>query len=336
MLSMSWTIEGHDWAVDMLRQHIARDAVRHAYLFTGSPGVGRRTLALQFAQEIICKNPLKPYEPGEESRIRQQIERMQHADLSVVVAERESGSLKVEQVRELQHTLALSPYQSRYRIALLLRFEEATTSAQNALLKTLEEAPEKVILLLTADSAENLLPTIVSRCEILRLRPLPIDNTRTILQARGIPEEEALRLAHLSGGRLGYALRMQQDNTLILQIHEQVETALQLLAGKMRERIAFANRFRSSDTRSTARQTLQTWLLFWRDVLLVTHQAEVPLIFLDWKEKTERLAGQVTTQEAQRQVAELEMALHRLENTNVNAQHLFEVVLLGWPKIQIK
>ncbi len=336
MLPMNWNIEGHDWAVEMLQEHIMQDAVRHAYLFTGPPGVGRRTLALQFAQEIICKYPLKPYEPGEESRIRQQIERMQHPDLSIVAAEQEGGSLKVEQVRELQRTLALSPYQSGRRIALLLHFEKATISTQNALLKTLEEAPDKVILLLTADTAENLLPTITSRCEILRLRPLPIENVQTILEERGSSAEEAQRISHLSGGRLGYAFRMQQDQTLVMQAQEQVETAIQLLASKMRERIAYAGRYRSSNTRGAAYQALQTWLLFWRDALLITLKAEVPLIFLGWQEKTEQLAGQITSQDALRQVAELEMALNRLESTNVNAQHLVEAVLLGWPRIHIK
>ena len=81
----------------------------------------------------------------------------------------------MEQIRSVRQSLSLKPYQGKYRVALFLRFQEANPNAANALLKTLEEAPAHVILLLTADTAEQLLPTIVSRCEILRLRPLPVE-----------------------------------------------------------------------------------------------------------------------------------------------------------------
>ena len=101
------------------------------------------------------------------------VERPAH-DLSVTQSER-GATLKVEQIRELPRTLSLLPYEAAYRVALLLRFQEANANAQNALLKTLEEAPTKVVLLLTANSAESLLPTIASRCEILRLRPLAVE-----------------------------------------------------------------------------------------------------------------------------------------------------------------
>ena len=137
---------------------------------------------------------------------------MQHADLAVIQAEERGGSLKVDQVRELQYSLALAPYEARYRIALLLRFEEATTSAMNALLKTLEEPAPQVILLLTAESGESLLPTIVSRCEILRLRPLPAAQVMQGLNDRwGIEQEQAQLAAHVSGGRPGYALQLCQE-----------------------------------------------------------------------------------------------------------------------------
>ena len=91
----------------------------------------------------------------------------------------------MEQVRQLRQQLVLTPYQGKYRVALLLRFQEANPSAYNALLKTLEEAPTHAILLLTADSAEGLPPTIVSRCEVLRLRPLPVVQVETALLERG-------------------------------------------------------------------------------------------------------------------------------------------------------
>src|SRR5574342_647685 len=138
---MPWDLLGHEWAARLLTEHIAGGRLRHAYLFTGPRGVGRRTLALRLAQAVNCLQPPAPGVPCGACSACVRMERMQHPDLAVIQAETEGGVLKVEGVRDLQHSLSLAPYEARYRIALLLRFEEANPSAANALLKTLEEPP---------------------------------------------------------------------------------------------------------------------------------------------------------------------------------------------------
>ncbi|HNO95215.1 MAG TPA: hypothetical protein PKJ84_13665, partial [Anaerolineales bacterium] len=168
----NWNLLGHEWAVDMLRRHVARGEMRHAYLFAGAPGLGRRTLALRLAQALNCEKPVAPGEPCFVCRTCKQIDAMQHPDLAIIQAVdedgvgKDGGTLRVDQIREVQRTLNLKPYQSPFRVALFLRFHEANDNAANALLKTLEEAPTHAILLLTADNPEQLLPTINSRCEI--------------------------------------------------------------------------------------------------------------------------------------------------------------------------
>src|SRR5690242_17813200 len=196
----NWNLVGNEWAVDMLKKHIINGTTRHAYLLAGPPGLGRRTLALRFAQALNCPTPVAAGIPCGKCRDCKQIAAMRHADLTILQAESEGGTLKVDQIREARRGLTLKPYQAKYRVALFLRFQEANDNAANALLKTLEEAPSYAVLILTADNPEQLLPTIVSRCEVLRLRPLSIEEVQAALEARGLGVDQAKLISHISGG----------------------------------------------------------------------------------------------------------------------------------------
>ncbi len=325
----NWGLLGHEWAVEMLKQHLTRDRLRHAYLFAGPPGLGRRSLALRFVQALNCPWPSAPGEPCLACRTCKQIEAMQFPDLAVVQAEKEGGVLRVEQIREVQHSLSLAPYQGRYRVALFLRFQEANANAANALLKTLEEAPPQVILLLTADSVDLLLPTIVSRCEVLRLRPLPTETVQAYLQERGSDETQARLIAHLSGGRPGYALRLLSDPAMLAFRQIRLNDLHKLLAANRRDRFAYADSL--AKDKEAFRDVLLTWLTYWRDVMLCAAKADTPPVNIDRTEEIETLAKQLSLAQARRLVSDVERAVDRLEK-NVNARLLAEVLLLDWPK----
>jgi DNA polymerase III subunit delta' len=332
----NWNLLGHEWAVDMLRQHAARGDVRHAYLFCGPPGLGRRTLALRLAQALNCERPVMAGEPCLTCRTCKQIEAMQHPDLSVIQSvdgdniPKEGGILKVDQIREVQRTLNLKPYQSQYRVVIFLRFQEANDNAANALLKTLEEAPAHAILLLTADNPEQLLPTIVSRCEILRLRPLPIEAIVADLIERGVDEDRARLLAHISGGRPGFARRLADDASLLEKRAERLDDLQTLLPAPRVEKFSYADKL--SKDKDALRQTIMIWLSYWRDVMLRVAGAETPLTNIDRNMEIEFLAGRLDLSTARKVVNELESALEKMDR-NVNSRLLAEVLLLDLPKI---
>ncbi len=327
----NWNLIGHTWAVRLLQGHLRRDNLRHAYLFTGPQGTGRRTLALRLAQAINCPTPAAPGIPCGVCRTCRLTEAMQHPDLLIAQAEREGGTLKVEQIRALQRGLSLAPYEARRKIALLLRFEEAHPSAANALLKTLEEPPPNVIVLMTASDAEALLPTIPSRCEVLRLRPLPVDTVaQGLTTLRGIPAKEAALLAHLSEGRPGLALRLHTDPSLLETRRQALELLLTLLPAPRVERFAAAERL--AKDRSALKHTLRTWLSFWRDVLHHTSGANLPLINADYAEHIRSLAAGVSFETAGKCTQTLFTTLERLEK-NVNPRLATEVCLLEMPRL---
>jgi DNA polymerase-3 subunit delta' len=331
---MTWNILGHDWAVNLLKEHVAGGNVRHAYLLTGAQGIGRRTLALRLAQALNCPQSPAPGEPCMTCQTCTRIERMQYSDLSIVQAESRGGMLKVDQIRELQHSLSLAPYEGRYRVAILLRFEEANPNASNALLKTLEEPPGQVVLILTAESPESLFPTIVSRCEVLRLRPLPIETLSLGLQSRwGVPASEANLLAHLSGGRLGYALDLHHNPQRLEQRSRWLGDHYRLLKASMIERFAYAESL--SKDRDLLRDVIQVWLSLWRDIMLHSAGSQAPLANLDQAEQIEALAKH-SNPESSRLVAD--NLLHTLEllERHVNARLAAEALLLDLPRLQDK
>lgn len=328
---MNWDMLGHEWAVNLLREHVVQGNFRHAYLITGPQGIGRRTLALRFTQALNCPQPLSPGEPCRTCRTCAQIENMQHPDLSIVQAEQIGSVLRVDQVRDLLPSLSLAPYQARYRIALFLRFEEANASAANALLKTLEEPPERVVLLLTAESAERLLPTIVSRCEMLRLRALNLDSLTRGLQERWeVPKADARLLAHLSNGRIGAALNLHRSPEQLKQRQVWLQDHHRLLGASRLRRFEYAESLAKDKQRLLP--ALEVWQSLWRDVFLRASGSSVAITNLDWTDEIDALANSLGSEPAIRMVSFIQRVMG-LVDRNINPFLASEVLMLELPRI---
>ena len=331
----NWNLIGHEWAVDMLKKHVIHGTTRHAYLFAGPPGIGRRTLALRFAQALNCTTPSEPGVPCGQCRDCIQIEAMQHADLTIIQAVDEDGkskpggTLKVDQIRDLRRMITYKPYQSRYRMAMFLRFHEANESAANALLKTLEEAPSYAVLILTADNPEQLLPTIVSRCEVLRLRALKVEQVQQALEDKGFEAHQSKWIAHISSGRFGYARRLIGGESLLEEREERLDDLQRLISASRVEKFAYADKL--SKNKDAMRQALLIWLSYWRDVMLRTARAATPLVNLDRNLEIENIASRLDLSSARLVVQGLESTLEKMDG-NVNTRLLAEVLLLDLPK----
>ena len=118
---MSWNVWGHEWAESLLKKHIAGKMTRHAYLFTGAPGIGRRTLALAFTKALYCQNAPAPGEFCGTCRSCKQLDRLQHTDLFIGQSAGPGETLKIDTVREIQHNLNMQPRPGGLRFSCALK-----------------------------------------------------------------------------------------------------------------------------------------------------------------------------------------------------------------------
>ncbi len=321
---------GHRLAIDLLHRQQENEHVPQALLIVGPPNVGKGTLARFFAQSLCCRAQVKPC--GTCLPCHKFISG-NHPDIRIF--DHDEETLKIETIRELQHDLYLSPVEGQYRVAVLANFERATTSAANALLKTLEEPPPQVVLILTAVNASMLLPTIVSRCQILPLRGLPTAEVVTALQTnwQASPEQAQL-LAQLAAGRLGWAVRALEDDSLLKRRDEFLQELLGLLSAHRADRLAYAQKL-SQDAAVNSpkvKEALIYWLTMWRDLLLLHSGCQTKIVNLDWQSKFQTITPRLTTKQIKDMINRLQTALSNHER-NVNPRLNLEVTLLKLPKL---
>jgi len=215
---------GHRRLVELLARSVSRGTLPPSLILAGPSGVGKRLAAIAVAQSLNCTQrqtpgpePSKPSHevlatrhelPGDACgtcAVCTRIARGVHPDV-LVVEPGDSGAIKIDQVREIIDRAAYRPFEGRRRVVIIDEADALVAAAQNALLKTLEEPPSSSVFMLVTSRPDVLLPTVRSRCPLLRFRPLPPEDISAALVARGFSEAEARAVAATADGSLRRAL----------------------------------------------------------------------------------------------------------------------------------
>lgn len=325
----NWQVYGHDWAVDYLRKGMIHNRVRQAYLITGIPKIGKTRFAQAFAMALNCSHEDVAQRPCGECRSCKLVVSGNHPDMVYSELDATTGALKIEALRDVMRRLALKPYEGRHRVAIVADFERARGQAQDAILKTLEEPPPYAVIILLAGSTEQTLSTIISRCQVVNLRPVATETIHDVLvQQYGADDEHATLLARLSSGRIGWALEAQQQPEIL----QQRDTALDLLENVLRMNRAarFDLAGDLSKDKNALPPLLELWQTYWRDILLHASGSPVKPANSDRTSNIERLMYNLSEDDALQGLKSTRKLLEQLA-TNINLRLAVEVMMLDYP-----
>jgi DNA polymerase III subunit delta' len=200
-------IIGHKEVIKTLQASLADAKTGHAYLFLGPAGLGKKTLAREFAASLLC--PVYSGDCSDECPSCRQFRRGLHPDFIPIVSS--GNSIKIEQLRELKHNAYLRPVLGARKVFFFPEAEQLTEAAANSFLKILEDPPPGVVFLFTAVRADNILPTIQSRCQIYQLFPVPSGEIVAWLKGKGLTEREAVQRGLDCHGIPGAALESTEE-----------------------------------------------------------------------------------------------------------------------------
>ncbi len=204
---------GQEKAKIMVSRSLAGDRIPHAYIFRGPDGVGRKLFARGLAAAMNCRAGEASAACGECVSCRKYLS-ANHPDFLVVSPEK--NGISIGRVRELSRELTYPPYEAARRVVVLEDVHLMRREAANSLLKTLEEPPENNLLILTAESSREILPTLVSRCQVVPFFRLSESETVSILEQYGICGDECRLYARFAEGSPGKALMLKQTKLIEL------------------------------------------------------------------------------------------------------------------------
>jgi DNA polymerase-3 subunit delta' len=211
---MSWNrVRGHDAALNTFRTTIARGRLGQAYLFVGPDGIGKRLFARELAKAVLCEHPPGPLDACDHCPACAQVEAGTHPDVFALRTPEGKHELPVDEMRAFCTQMSLKPTRGHRKIGIVEDADDFNLESANSFLKTLEEPPPGSMLILLATTADRQLPTILSRCQVVRFSPLGPADLRAVLLDNGVEEPSQLdRLVRLGAGSPAAALTLNDDS----------------------------------------------------------------------------------------------------------------------------
>ena len=318
-------VVGHNDIITYIQNSIANDQVSHAYIINGERGSGKKLLAKLFAMTLQCEEHGK--DPCNLCHSCVQAQSNNHPDI-IWVNHASPNLIKVQEVREqVVETVEIRPYQSPYKVYIIPQADLMNEQAQNAILKSIEEPPEYVVFLLLTDNAEKLLPTIRSRCIMLKLRNIKDELIRKYLAEKlGADEQMAAICAAYAQGNLGKAIALASSDHFNAIRDEVLHLMNYIHDMKVAEIVEAVKR--SAVYKVEVEDYLDLVTVWYRDVLLYKATKDIDkLVFSDQISAVKEQAKQSSYEGLELILESIEKAKARLK-ANVNFELTMELLFL--------
>ncbi|MEY8481988.1 DNA polymerase III subunit delta' [Lachnospiraceae bacterium 48-21] len=318
-------VVGHRDIINYIKNAVKMDQVSHAYIMNGERGAGKKLLAYLFAMTLLCEEGGE--EPCNTCHSCRQAETGNHPDIIRVTHEK-PNSISVDDIREqVNNTIMIKPYQGPYKVYIIDHADLMTPQAQNALLKTIEEPPQYAVIMLLTENAEALLPTINSRCVMLRLRYIKDKLIKKyLMESLKVPDYKADLCTAFAQGNMGHAIMLANSE----HFNEIREAAVHLLRHvhdmELSEIVEAVNSVTAFKLEIT--DYLDIIAVWYRDVLLYKATRDMDtVVFKDQIDDIREQARKSSYEGIQLIISSLDKAKARLK-ANVNFDLVMELLFL--------
>ncbi len=261
-------IIGQERAIKILTKSLKEDKVSSSYIFIGSEGTGKKFTAIEFTKTINCLNLNKNLETCDNCHSCNEINKQCCPDLKMVGTTK--GSIKIEQIREIRKEIELKPFRSKKKVYIIDQAEKMTLEASNCLLKTIEEPPYYAIIILICSKIDPILPTIVSRCQIVNFGLVNSLKIKEILlnKINNLENDKAEIISKLAQGSIGKAFKLTADKEYFIRREEVLDYLSAIFPGKYNDDF-FAKVEKMVSEMDRIEEILEMIKLWYRDILII-------------------------------------------------------------------
>ncbi|MCI8790274.1 MAG: DNA polymerase III subunit delta' [Lachnospiraceae bacterium] len=312
-------IKGH------LQNALSTGKISHAYIINGEKSSGKEFIAKVFAMALQCEEG--SMEPCQECRSCKQALSGNHPDIIRVVHEK-PNSVSVDDIRtQVNNDVAVKPYSSPYKVYIISEAEKMTVQAQNAILKTLEEPPAYAVILLLTDNVNSLLPTILSRCVVLNMKPVPDALVKEYLCSQlQVPDYKAEVCAAFARGNVGKAKMLATSEDFENIKAEALALLKYIQEMDLNEIVAAVKKI--TEYKLEIQDYLDICAIWYRDALLFKATRDMNhLIFREEIQALRRTAQRSSYEGIENIIKALDTAKRRLD-ANVNFELVMELLML--------
>jgi len=346
------SILGQEKPIRLLRTLLRNETIPHALLFLGIEGVGKKTTAMATAMAGNCTGP------GDENLFKEKTIRARRSTIhkittksgtfgcckscskiksgnhpDIILVEPTGNFIRINQIRNLCNTLAMKPYEARLRVVIISDAQAMNPAAGNALLKMLEEPPDRTVLILTAVHTSDLLPTIVSRCQHIRFSPIPHNHIEALLvEKHGASHDDAKIIATMANGSISKAVSMMRHISKINWIKRRswlLNSVESLSLMPIPSRLAFAENL--SKNKVALAESLEVIKSWFRDLVICKFNPE-QIINKDLREKIKRNSQKLAVASLLSKIDDIHLAQKNIQ-ANANLRLTLEVLIMRLSRV---